>query len=97
MKRVKKYLLAFELEAGQDLIETLESITAEIKQGDSAGFAGYYTLYSQAYKVNDIGMETPAPSFPKPTNQGYLSLSDNLDATTSEALQILDFIRDITK
>lgn len=97
MKRVKKYLLAFELEAGQDLIEALESITAEIKAGDSAGFTGYYSLYSQAYRVNDIGMETPAPSFPKPANSGWLSMSDNLGATASEALALADFIRDITK
>ena len=96
MKR-KEYLLNFTLKPGDDLIEALETITAEIKAGKPDGLDYYFSLYSQAYEYDNLGRPIKALGMPKPKGEGYLSLPDNLKATQSEALCLTTLIKDITK
>lgn len=96
MKRTK-YLLSFTLEPGEDLVEALETITAEIKAGKPDGLDYYYSLYSRAYTYDNLGRPLKLPNLPKQKGMGYLSLPDNLTATVSEALDLTTLIKDFTK
>ena len=96
MKRTK-YLLNFTLEPGEDLVEALETITAEIKAGKSDSLDHYFSLYSQSYSYDNLGRPHKLPNLPKQKGQGYKSLPNNLSATVSEALDLTTLIKDFTK